>query len=92
MNIGDFYKSLNEINIGGCEEYLHKIEETIQQCKVAIKNEKSRRTLLFDFQKKTQEEHKKKKEKEEFKLERRVRRLRQATPYPIKQGAMTDSQ
>ena len=68
MNIGDFYKSLNEINIGGCEEYLHKIEETIQQCKVAIKNEKSRRTLLFEIQKKTQEEHKKRKKKKNSSL------------------------
>ena len=92
INIDEFYKSLEEINIEQCEDYLHKMEETILQCKVAVKNEKARRTLLIEIQKKTQKEHNKKKEKEEFKLERRVTRLRQATPYPSRQHAMTDSQ
>ena len=92
INIVEFYKSLEDVNIEQCEDYLHKIEETIIQCKVAVKNEKARRTLLIEIQKKTEKEHNKKKEKEEFKLERRVTRLRQATPYPSRQHAMTDSQ
>ena len=53
INIEDFCTRLEGINIEECEEYLSKIEETIHQCKVAIKNEKSRRTLMFEIQKKT---------------------------------------
>ena len=87
MDIKAFYENLGVVAIEGCEEYLLTVEETIQQCKVAVKNEKS-----YEIQRKTEEQQRKMKEKEEFKLVRRVTRLQRATPYPIRQAAMTESQ
>ena len=68
INIEEFYKSLEDVNIEHCEDYLRKIEETIIQCKVAVKNEKARRTLLFEIQNKTQKEHNNKKKKKNLSL------------------------
>ena len=87
MDIEAFYENLGVVAIEGCEEYLLTVEETIQQCKVAVKNEKS-----YEIHRKTEEQQRKMKEKEEFKLVRRVTRLQRATPYPIRQAAMTESQ
>ena len=47
MDIEAFYENLGVVTIEGCEKYLRTVEETIQQCKVAVKNEKSRCALAY---------------------------------------------
>ena len=93
MDIEAFYENLGGADIEGCEEYLCTAEETIQQCKVAVRNEKSRRALAYEIQRKMEEQQRKMNEKEGFKLTRRVKRLQRATPYHTqRQASMTDSE
>ena len=81
MDLQAFYKDLGITNLEECEAKLDVIEETVHQCRVAIKNEKSRRLLQDQIVKMTEKQSKKTLQKHSFKLNRRVSRLRKATPY-----------
>ena len=85
INLEEFFNSLNARNLEECEAEFGVIEETIHQCRVAIRNEKSRRLLQDEIQKKTTEDHEKRIKKHSFHLKRRKSRLDKATPYQIPQ-------
>ena len=55
IDVDSFFKNLGVVAIEDCEDYLRTVEETIQQCKVAVKSEKSRRDLAYEIQRKTEE-------------------------------------
>ena len=63
------------------EDGLDKIQEIVQQCRIAINYEKSRRRLQNEINIKTEKDSLKKMRKNDFKLRRRLSRLKKATPY-----------
>ena len=70
-------------NLEECEAEFDMIEDTIHQCRVAIRNEKSRRLLEDEIQRKTDKNTEKAIQRHAFKLKRRSSHLRKATPYPM---------
>lgn len=83
MDLEAFFNDLHAKNL---EEYgaeIDMIEETIHQCRVAIRNEKSRRFLQDDIQRMTDKNTEKTMQKHAFKLKRRRSLLRKATPYQM---------
>ena len=83
INLQDFLDGLDGANLEECEAEFDTIEDTIHQCRVAIRNEKSRRLLRDDIQKKTNKDTEKTIQKHAFKWKRRMSRLQKATPYPM---------
>ncbi|KAJ7390217.1 hypothetical protein OS493_026727 [Desmophyllum pertusum] len=82
----DLSNFLSYYNAKNLEEYgaeIDMIEETIHQCRVAIRNEKSRRFLQDDIQRMTDKNTEKTMQKHAFKLKRRRSLLRKATPYQM---------
>ena len=58
MDLQAFYKDLGITNLEECEAKLDVIEETVHQCRVAIKNENSRRFLQDQIVKMTEKQSK----------------------------------
>ena len=81
INLQVFFDDLHAKNLEECEAEFDMIEETIQQCRLAIRSEKSRRQMQDEIIRKTNENAKKTIRKQDFKLRRRHLRLRKATPY-----------
>ena len=86
MDLQAFYKDLGITNLEECEAKLDVIEETVHQCRVAIKNENSRRFLQDQIVKMTEKQSKKTLQKHSFKRNRRGSRLRKATPYTLQES------
>ena len=86
MDLQAFYKDLGITNLEECKAKLDVIEETVQQCRVAIKNENSRRFLQDQIVKMTEKQSKKTLQKHSFKRNRRGSRLRKATPYTLQES------
>ena len=84
MNLQDFFNTLNTQNLEECDTELEMIEETICQCRAAVRNEKSRRLLEDEIKHKTDINTKKTVQKQTFKLKRRRSLLSKATPYPLR--------
>ena len=53
IDLQAFFNGLNTQNLEECEVEFDMIEDTIHQCRVAIRNEKSRRLLEDEIQRKT---------------------------------------
>ena len=83
IDLQAFFNDLNAKNLEECEAEFDMIEETIHQCRVAIRNEKSRRLLQDEIQRKTNKDTEKTMQKHAFELRRRRSLLRKATPYPM---------
>ena len=83
IDLRAFFNGLNNKNLEECEAEFDTIEDTIHQCRVAIRNEKSRRLLQDGIERKTKVDTNKKLQKHSFKLKRRSSNLRKATPYPM---------
>ena len=84
MNLQDFFNTLNARNLEECDTELEMIEETIRQCRTAVRNEQSQRLLADEIQRKTDINSKKTVQKQAFKLKRRRSLLNKATPYPLR--------
>ena len=84
MNLQDFFNTLNAQNLKECDAELEMIEETIRQCRAAVRNEKSRRLLEDEIKHKTDINTKKTVQKQTFKLKRRRSLSSKATPYPLR--------
>ena len=82
INLQDFFDDLHGVNLEKCEAEFVAIEDTIQQCRLAMRNEKSRRSLQDEIIEKTNKDNEKTKQKLTFKQKRRWARLEEATPYP----------
>ena len=81
IDIQAYYDNLGTTNLGDLENGLDKIEETVQQCRIAIRNEKSRRLLLDEIWRMTEKDSAKTMKKNDFKLKSRLLKLQRATPY-----------
>ena len=86
MNLDTFFKVLHKQDLKQCEKELETIEEVLRQCRVAVKNEKSRRSLQDDIGRLTQKQEEKATLKETFIKKRRIDRLIKATPYNVNTG------
>ena len=84
MNLQDFFDTLDTRNLEQCDEELEMIEETIIQCRTAVRNEQCRRLLAEEIQRKTERSCKKTVQKQTFKLKKRRSFLNRATPYPLR--------
>ena len=83
IDLQAFFDSLNDENLEECEREFDVIEDVIHHCRVAVRNEKTRRLLRDEIQRKTDADTEKKMKKHSFKLKRRAENLRKATPYPL---------
>ena len=81
IDIQAYYDNLGTTNLVDLEDGLDKIEETVQQCHIAIRNEKSRRLLQDEIRRMTEKDSEKKMKKNDFKLKNRLLKLQRATPY-----------
>ena len=86
MNLDTFFKDLHKQDLKQCEKELETIEEVLHQCRVAVKNEKSRRSLQDDIGRLTQKQEEKAILKETFIKKTRIDRLIKATPYNVNTG------
>ena len=80
INVEDFFAGLNEANLKEYEEELVVMDEVIQQCRLAIKHEKSRRSFQEKINDQTFQHHKKTMQQLAFKTRKRIKRLNEATP------------
>ena len=62
---------------------METIEEVIYKCRVAVKNEKSRRTIQDEIERLAKKQEEKTKLKDTFKKKKRLERLINATPYMV---------
>lgn len=82
LDVSSFYTDLESSNLVQLEEGMKTIEEVIQQCRVAIKNENSRRIIKEKICSMTSQHSEKIIRKHHFKQNRRKDRLTKASPYP----------
>ena len=75
--------SLATADLQECDGKLEIIEETIYQCRIAMKNESSRQLLREQIVKMTAKQNAKTMQKHSFKLKQRGSRLRKATPNSL---------
>ena len=81
IDVEDFFGGLNQANLREYEAGFVVMEEVIQQCRLAMKNEKSRRSFEEKIADKTREHHNKTLNKLDFKERKRLKRLQKVTPY-----------
>ena len=67
FDVRKFYTSLGSCNVTNAEDQLHVFEETIGQCRAALKNEQSRRILQNQIQHLAEKKRVKRERKEAFK-------------------------
>ena len=82
MDIPSFYANLGSSNLGKLEAEKDVMKDVLNQCRIAIKNEQSRRLLQDQIILFTERQTRKGDQKRRFKLSRRAARLVEATPYP----------
>ena len=87
MNVVAFFDNLGKNSLFESSAELDAIEETIHQCRVAIKNEKSRRILQDKITRIARKYDEKTMKKHHFKMKRRQNNLEKATPYPVQSPA-----
>ena len=81
IEVEDFFSGLNQANLREYEAGFVVMEEVIQQCRLAMKNEKSRRSFEEKIADKTREHHNKTMNKLAFKERKSLKRLQKVTPY-----------
>ena len=54
MNLREFFDNLHATDLKKCDEELEKIQDSITQCRNAVKHEQSRRSLAVEITQKTQ--------------------------------------
>ena len=84
MDLQHFFNTLDARNLEECDTELEMIEETIRQCRSAVRNEQSRRLLPIEIKRKTDINTKKAAQKQTFKLKRKNSLLNKAPPYPLR--------
>ena len=82
LAIPSFYANLGSSNLEQLEAEMDVMEEVLNQCRIAIKNEQSRRSLQDQIILLTERQTRKADQKRTFKMSRRAARLVEATPYP----------
>ena len=80
LNVEDFFAGLNQANLREYEAEFVVMDEVIQQCRLAIKHEKSRRSFEEKIEDQTFQHHKKTMQQLAFKTRKRMQRLNKATP------------
>ena len=83
VDVPDFCSTLYSANLEQLEANIDVMEEVLSQCRIAIKNEQSRRLLQEQIIKFTEKQTQKDARKQRFQLKRRAARLVEATPYPM---------
>ena len=85
FKVEDFYADLKEANLRNTEAGFVKMEEIIQQCRLAMKTEKSRRSFQEKLEDKAKEYRNRTMNKLNFKERKSLKRLEKASPYSSKQ-------
>ena len=83
VDIPTFYASLGQANLEEVEANIDMMEEVLNQCKVAIRHEKTRRSLEGKIVRLTNKQTLQDAVKTRFQLTRRADRLSQAIPYGL---------
>lgn len=90
LDVPTFYTDLGSSNLEQPEEEIDVMEQVLNQCRIAIKNENSRRMLQEQMIKLTERQKKKITQQHKFKIKKREARLTQATPCPTRQPLVTE--
>ena len=88
MDLGDFFNNLDTADLKKCDEELEKIQDSITQCRNAVKYEESRRSLAEDITHKTNKNTEKTLKKYKFKLDQKESSLRRSSPYPLRSNSI----
>ena len=81
INLQDFFAGLGGADLEKYEAEFVVIEEVIQQCRIAMKHENSRRSFKVKIEEKTRQHRQKTIKKLTFQENTRLKRLVKATPY-----------
>ena len=81
INLQDFFDGLDGADLEKYEAEFVVIEDAIQQCRLAMRHEKSRRSFQVKVEEKTREHREKTIKKLAFKENTRLKRLVKAWPY-----------
>ena len=85
LKVEDFYTDLEKANLRTTEAGFVKMEEIIQQCRLAMKTEKSRRSFQEKLEDKATEYKNRTMNRLHFKEKKSLKRLEKASPYSSKQ-------
>lgn len=90
VDVGVFYNRPQTTDLKEGEAELDFIEEIVQQCRIALKNENSRRLLKEQIERMTNKNIEETMRKHTFKLKRRGERLRKAAPYTVQTASLEE--